>query len=97
MLGEAAYPARRSALGPGCVKTPVPRPSAQYLNPEGSVGDSLLWRRPNSRLNISFRSPQNSFGSSHELVHVSIGIEGRKRPNIRHIPELKSPFLLDEQ
>ena len=31
-------------------------------------------------------------GSSQELVHVSIGIEGRKRPNIRHIPDSKSPF-----
>ena len=39
----------------------MPRPSAQQLNPEGNVGDTLLRLRPNSRLNISSRSPKNSF------------------------------------
>ena len=53
-----------SALGPGCVKTPTPRPSAQQLNPDGNVGDTLLRRRPNSRLNISSRSPKNSFDTA---------------------------------
>ncbi len=37
-----------AALGPGCVKTRMPRPSAQQLNPEGNVDESLLRRRPNS-------------------------------------------------
>ncbi len=50
-----------SACDPGCVKTPVPRPSAQQLNPEGNVGESLLRLRPPSRINISSWSPQNSF------------------------------------
>ncbi len=29
-----------SAVGPACVKTPMPRRSAQKLNPEGNVGES---------------------------------------------------------
>ncbi len=37
-----------SAFDPGCVKTPMSRPSAQQLNPEGNVDESLLRRRPNS-------------------------------------------------
>ncbi len=50
-----------SQVDPGCVKTPVPRPSAQQLNPEGNVGESLLRLRPTSRINISSRSPKYSF------------------------------------
>ncbi len=30
-------------------------------------------------------------GSYQESVHVTVGVEGRKRPNIRHIPESTSP------
>ncbi len=43
------------------MKTGTPRPSAQQSNPEGNVGESLLRRRPNSRLNISSRSLENRF------------------------------------
>ncbi len=50
-----------SLVGPGCVKTRMPRPSAQQLDPEGNVGESLLRLRPTSRINISSLSPGISF------------------------------------
>ena len=50
-----------SGFDPGCVKTRTPRPSAQQLNSEGDVGESLLRLRSTSRINISSRSPKNSF------------------------------------
>ena len=50
-----------SALGPGCVKTPEPRPFAQLLNPKGDAGGSSLRLRSVSRINVSSTSSGNSF------------------------------------
>ncbi len=46
VLSESELDGTGSALGPGCVKTRMPRPSAQQLNPEGNVDESLLRGRP---------------------------------------------------
>ncbi len=45
-----------SAPDPGCVKTWMPRPFAQEMNPGDNTGESLLRRSSASRLNISSRS-----------------------------------------
>ncbi len=56
-----SWPPLTSGFDPGCVKTQLPRPTAQQLNPEDHVDESLLRRRPNSRPNISSRSSENRF------------------------------------
>ena len=50
-----------SVMGPGCVKTWMPRPFAQEMNPGDNSGESLLRRWSASRLNISSRSPKVCF------------------------------------
>ncbi len=50
-----------SVMGPGCVKTWTSRPVAQQSNLEGNGDESLLRRRPASRINITSRRPKNSF------------------------------------
>ncbi len=52
---------RMSALGPGCVKTQLPSPSAQQLNTESNVRELLLRRMSILLLNISSGPPKISF------------------------------------
>ncbi len=54
--GRSEQGRRRSAYDPGCVKTWMPAPFAQEMNPGDNPGESLLRRRSASRLNISSRS-----------------------------------------
>ena len=72
-----------SGFDPGCVKTPMPRPSAQQLNPEGNVGESLLRLRSTSRLNISSRSPINSFHTAWTRSGLSIWSKVRGLTRVR--------------
>ncbi len=52
---------------PGCVKTWMPGPFAQEMNPGDNTGESLLRRRSASRLNISSRAPEICFHTAWTL------------------------------
>ncbi len=69
-----------AAFDPGCVKTWTPRPSAQQLNREGSVDESLLPRTSASRLNISSRSPKNGFHTAWVTTGPSAALPGTSAP-----------------
>ena len=66
-----------SALGPGCVKTPPPRPVAQHWNQRGVPGVLSLQNWNAARTNLAPLTAQNSFltawtqsGHSHSIPLV---------------------------